>query len=191
MDVLALDGVVAVAPKHQLVRVPRDKLPRVRLVAHQRLHIACPRIVVPDEGAAQAVIIGDKLARSGETFDVINPADARTIATVPSCSREDAQSAIGAAREAFDSWSRTKPEERANLLEVAGKALLARREEGLGHGSGRRERLRQRLLAEGALALELGRGHVERDVFFQPIPGNNHGCLSGGCGMQIQVGVNH
>ena len=46
-------------------------------------------------------------AASGETFDVINPATEEVFATVPSGGREDAQRAIAAAREAFDSgvWS--------------------------------------------------------------------------------------
>ena len=57
-------------------------------------------------------------ASSGETFDVINPATEEVIATVPNMSREDAQGAIGTAREAFDSgvWSGLAPDERSVLL---------------------------------------------------------------------------
>jgi aldehyde dehydrogenase (NAD+) len=67
-------------------------------------------------------------AASGETFDVINPADGRTVATVPSCSREDAGHAIAAARGAFDSgvWSEMDPEERKRiLLQVVEKFAVA------------------------------------------------------------------
>ncbi|MEX0993214.1 MAG: aldehyde dehydrogenase family protein [Solirubrobacterales bacterium] len=57
-------------------------------------------------------------AGSGDTFDVINPADGRTIATVPNCDRDDAKRAIAAAREAFDSgvWSEMEAEERKRVL---------------------------------------------------------------------------
>src|SRR2546423_5451717 len=57
-------------------------------------------------------------ASSGETFDVINPATEEVIATVPNMSREDAQGAIGTAREAFDSgvWSGLAPDERSRIM---------------------------------------------------------------------------
>ena len=57
-------------------------------------------------------------AISGDTFDVINPATEEVFATVPSGGREDAQRAIAAAREAFDSgvWSGIDPEERKRIM---------------------------------------------------------------------------
>jgi acyl-CoA reductase-like NAD-dependent aldehyde dehydrogenase len=57
-------------------------------------------------------------AASGGTFDVVNPATEEVFATVPSAGREDAQRAIAAAREAFDSgvWSGMEPEERKRIL---------------------------------------------------------------------------
>ena len=57
-------------------------------------------------------------AASGETFDVVNPATEEVFATVPSGGREDAQRAIAAAREAFDSgvWSGMEAEERKRIL---------------------------------------------------------------------------
>src|SRR2546421_8579337 len=57
-------------------------------------------------------------ASSGETFDVINPATEEVIATVPNMCREDAQGAIGTAREAFDSgvWSGLAPDERSRIM---------------------------------------------------------------------------
>jgi acyl-CoA reductase-like NAD-dependent aldehyde dehydrogenase len=57
-------------------------------------------------------------AASGETFDVINPATEEVVATVPKGDREDAQRAIAAAREAFDSgeWTGLDPEERKRIL---------------------------------------------------------------------------
>jgi acyl-CoA reductase-like NAD-dependent aldehyde dehydrogenase len=57
-------------------------------------------------------------AISGETFDVINPATEELVATVPRAGGEDAQRAIAAARQAFDSgeWRDLDPEERKRIL---------------------------------------------------------------------------
>ena len=57
-------------------------------------------------------------SRSGETFDVVNPATEEVFATVPSAGREDAQRAIKAARGAFDSgeWTGMEAEERKRIL---------------------------------------------------------------------------
>jgi acyl-CoA reductase-like NAD-dependent aldehyde dehydrogenase len=57
-------------------------------------------------------------AASGETFEIVNPATEDVIATVPKADREDAQHAIAAAREAFDTgvWSGMEPEERKRIL---------------------------------------------------------------------------
>ena len=57
-------------------------------------------------------------AQSGDTFEVINPANEEVVATVPSGGRDDAQRAIAAAREAFDSgeWTSIEPDERKRIL---------------------------------------------------------------------------
>jgi acyl-CoA reductase-like NAD-dependent aldehyde dehydrogenase len=57
-------------------------------------------------------------AASGETFEIVNPATEDVVATVPRAGREDAQRAIGAARETFDSgvWSGMDAEERKRIL---------------------------------------------------------------------------
>lgn len=57
-------------------------------------------------------------AKSGETYDVINPATEELLAIVPKGGAEDAKSAIDAARRSFDSgvWSDKTPAERAMLL---------------------------------------------------------------------------
>jgi acyl-CoA reductase-like NAD-dependent aldehyde dehydrogenase len=57
-------------------------------------------------------------AASGETFEIVNPATEEVVATVPKGGREDAQRAIAAARETFDSgvWSDMDPEERKRIL---------------------------------------------------------------------------
>jgi len=57
-------------------------------------------------------------ASSGETYPVVNPANGKTITTVPKAGVEDTAAAIDAAREAFDRgpWGRSTPGERALYL---------------------------------------------------------------------------
>ncbi|HUI23571.1 MAG TPA: aminobutyraldehyde dehydrogenase [Nitrososphaerales archaeon] len=57
-------------------------------------------------------------AASGETYDVLNPATAETLAKVPKGGREDASRAVDAAREAFDRgpWPRMTPADRAKIV---------------------------------------------------------------------------
>ncbi len=52
----------------------------------------------------------------GETEPIINPATGEVIAHAPLSSVEDVESAVKAARQAFDSWSKTTPGERAGML---------------------------------------------------------------------------
>ena len=54
---------------------------------------------------------------SGKTLDVINPATEERLATIALGSEHDVNKAIGAARNAFDSFSNTDREERIKLLE--------------------------------------------------------------------------
>ncbi len=66
------------------------------------------------------MFIGGKWVESSskETFDVRNPATEEVIANVPLGTKEDAKSAIDAAREKFDSgvWSNKTPAERSLIL---------------------------------------------------------------------------
>lgn len=55
-------------------------------------------------------------AKSGKTFDVINPATGKTIATVPDLDASDTQVAIQAANDAFNTWKKTTAKERSDLL---------------------------------------------------------------------------
>lgn len=55
-------------------------------------------------------------AESGETMDVINPADGSVVGTVPKGSRDDAAKAVAAAGEAFDAWHLTDPDDRAAVI---------------------------------------------------------------------------
>jgi phenylacetaldehyde dehydrogenase len=55
-------------------------------------------------------------ARSGDRFDVLNPATGEAIASAPSAGPEDVDEAVRAAREAFPAWRDLPPARRAELL---------------------------------------------------------------------------
>ncbi|MFE7401958.1 aldehyde dehydrogenase family protein [Streptomyces sp. NPDC057557] len=72
-------------------------------------------------------------------YEVINPATEEVVGLAPEASREQVYAAAAAAREAFATWSRTRPEERAAILDraadlmqrdFAGNAALAQAESG-------------------------------------------------------------
>lgn len=77
------------------------------------------------------IFIGGRwVAPSGdETIEVVNPATEEVVGTIPACSPEDADRAVAAAREAFESWSRTSREERADYIEAIVASLQERAEE--------------------------------------------------------------
>jgi acyl-CoA reductase-like NAD-dependent aldehyde dehydrogenase len=55
-------------------------------------------------------------AASGKTMEVINPATGETIAAVPSCSADDVDRAVEAAKKALPEWLDATPKERSELL---------------------------------------------------------------------------
>ena len=55
-------------------------------------------------------------ARSGQTFDVTNPATQAPLGTIPLADAQDVDAAVKAAREAFKSWGQTNVHERAAVL---------------------------------------------------------------------------
>jgi 1-pyrroline dehydrogenase len=55
-------------------------------------------------------------AASGATMEVINPATGETIAAVPSCSADDVDRAVEAAKKALPEWLDATPKERSELL---------------------------------------------------------------------------
>ncbi|MER6104517.1 aldehyde dehydrogenase family protein [Streptomyces sp. NPDC001832] len=79
-------------------------------------------------------------------YEVINPATEEVVGLAPEASREQVYAAAAAAREAFATWSRTRPEERAAILDRAadlmqrdltGNAALAQAESGATTGTAR------------------------------------------------------
>src|ERR687897_1613383 len=71
-------------------------------------------------------------ARSGETFDSVNPYTGRVWATAPEADEEDVDRAVRAAREAFDEgpWGKMTGTERARLMRRLAE-LIAENAEGL------------------------------------------------------------
>src|ERR687886_1073543 len=76
-------------------------------------------------GTTEQITIHDKLYMGGEwlppssesTIDVVNPANERVIARIPAGTADDVDRAVAAARETFETWSRTSVDERAAQLE--------------------------------------------------------------------------
>ncbi len=72
------------------------------------------------------IVGGERVAaRSGDRFDVINPATGDACTTAPLGSQEDVDRAVAAARLAFDPWRRTSATERGALLAKLARALEA------------------------------------------------------------------
>ncbi len=65
-------------------------------------------------------------ARSGGTWDLVNPATEEVIMQVPFGSVYDAQAAVDFAQVAFRQWSQTTPYERADILKKAAAWILER-----------------------------------------------------------------
>ena len=63
-------------------------------------------------------------AKSGKTFEVVNPSNGNSIVTVPDLDVNDARIAIDAAYEAFLSWSKKTAKERSIILNKFCKLML-------------------------------------------------------------------
>ena len=68
-------------------------------------------------------------AKSGETLDIINPANGEVYATSPVSNESDVDTAYKAADKAFETWSQTTPSERQLALFRIADALETRAEE--------------------------------------------------------------
>lgn len=96
--------------------------------------------------AERLFIGGEWVEPDGGHYEVIDPASEEVVGLAPEASRRQVYEAAAAAREAFGSWSRTKPEERAAILDRAAdlmardadaNTLLARAETGATTGTAR------------------------------------------------------
>ncbi|MFC8762618.1 aldehyde dehydrogenase family protein [Streptomyces sp. NPDC057193] len=89
---------------------------------------------------------GEWVEPDGGHYEVIDPATEAVVGLAPEASRRQVYEAAAAAREAFATWSRTRPEERAAILDRAAdlmardaeaNTLLARAETGATTGTAR------------------------------------------------------
>ncbi len=59
---------------------------------------------------------GEWVESKGEIRDVVNPATGKTIAKVPTSTKDEINAAVQAAKDAFPDWRRTTPPARSRLL---------------------------------------------------------------------------
>ncbi|MER7173554.1 aldehyde dehydrogenase family protein [Streptomyces mesophilus] len=75
---------------------------------------------------AQRLFIGGEWVEpEGGHYEVINPATEEVVGLAPEASRSQVYEAAAKAREAFETWSRTSPEERAAVLQKAADHIQA------------------------------------------------------------------
>src|SRR3954452_20891420 len=67
-------------------------------------------------------------AASG-TLEVVNSTSEEAMGSIPACTAADADRAVAAARDAFDSWSETSREERAGYMSAISAGLAERMDE--------------------------------------------------------------
>src|SRR5690349_6963548 len=77
----------------------------------------------------QQLIGGDRVDGGAGSYDIINPATEAVVGQAPEASVGQVEDAAAAAAEAFPAWSRTKPEQRAALLNKAADLLRERMDE--------------------------------------------------------------
>ncbi len=75
------------------------------------------------------LIKGESVAGAGTPTPVLDPSTGETIATIAEASPEQVDMAVEAANEAFSTWSRTPPAERAAALLAIADAIEARQDE--------------------------------------------------------------
>src|SRR5207302_105769 len=98
---------------------------------------------------AKMFIAGESTgSSSGQTYDVINPATGEVVDSAPKGTESDVRAAIDAAHAAFQSWSETAAEARAQLIvkgidtvkkELPDLAALLTKEQGKPLGDSQRE----------------------------------------------------
>ncbi|MFD7070387.1 aldehyde dehydrogenase family protein [Streptomyces sp. NPDC059913] len=118
------------------------------------------------DGSKRRLLIGGSWVEPEHGhYEVIDPATEQVVGLAPEASRAQVYAAAAAAREAFTTWSRTRPEERAAILDRAaglilrdldGNTALARAESGATTGTARGMQVavgaaRFRRYAKGAL----------------------------------------
>jgi acyl-CoA reductase-like NAD-dependent aldehyde dehydrogenase len=86
-------------------------------------------MIVPMSASYPNLIAGERVESASRNTN-INPSNtADVVGDFARASKADLANAIGAAREAFKTWSRSNPQTRFDVLDKAGTEILARKEE--------------------------------------------------------------
>ena len=80
-------------------------------------------------GVLPNFIDGERVASTGETEPILNPATGEELARAPISSPQDVERAVGAARRAFGGWSEAPPAQRAQALLALAQKLQEHGEE--------------------------------------------------------------
>ena len=77
------------------------------------------------------ILINGKLldSPSGETTEVVNPANGKVVGLVPKCSPKEIDKAVAAASKAAPAWAAKTIGERGKYLHAIGKAIAERKDE--------------------------------------------------------------
>ncbi|MFT6473687.1 aldehyde dehydrogenase family protein [Qipengyuania profunda] len=68
-------------------------------------------------------LIDGKMVDNGQWLEVLNPATEQVVGRVPSCGKEELDSAVAAARRAFTQWKKTTAEERQQVVQGISAAI--------------------------------------------------------------------
>src|SRR5689334_9929764 len=79
--------------------------------------------------AHQLLIGGEWVDGADGAYDIVNPATEEVVGSAPEASAAQADDAARAARDAFDAWSQTSPQERARLLQATADAIRDHRKD--------------------------------------------------------------
>jgi acyl-CoA reductase-like NAD-dependent aldehyde dehydrogenase len=79
--------------------------------------------------AHQLLIGGEWVDGADGAYDIVNPATEAVVGSAPEASVAQANDAARAARDAFDAWSQTSPQERARLLQATADAIRDHRKD--------------------------------------------------------------
>jgi aldehyde dehydrogenase (NAD+) len=81
--------------------------------------------------AKETIFIGGEWVEpeGSETLEVVNSTTEEAMGTIPACTAADADRAVAAARDAFESWSQTSREERAGYMSAISAGLGERADE--------------------------------------------------------------
>ncbi|MXO94825.1 aldehyde dehydrogenase family protein [Erythrobacter aquimaris] len=78
---------------------------------------------------AYANLIDGEMITTSETIEVVNPANEQVIGVVPSCTKDELDRAVDAARSAFKSWKKTSADERQKVVQGIAAAIKDNAEE--------------------------------------------------------------